>query len=59
MKLNHATRPLATAQTLFNALRDGAYFEAELSLSFGAQGRTGLGPALATLAASTADGIAP
>jgi hypothetical protein len=59
VKLNHATRPLATAQTLFNALRDGSFFEAELSLSFGAQGRTGLGAALATLAAGAPDGIAP
>lgn len=59
VKLNHATRPLATAQTLFNALRDGSYFEAELSLSFGAQGRSGLGAALASLAASAPDGITP
>lgn len=59
VKLNHATRPLATAQTLFNALREGSMFEAELILSFGPQGRPGLTSALATLAESATDNITP
>ena len=59
VKLNHATRPLATTQTLFNALREGSLFEAELSLTFGPQGRAGLASALTSLADSAADGITP
>ena len=59
VKLNHATRPLATSQTLFNALRDGSLFEAELSLSFGPQGRAGLAAALTGLADSATEGITP
>jgi hypothetical protein len=59
VKLNHATRPLATTQTLFNALREGSLFEAELTLTFGSQGRAGLASALASVAESAADGITP
>jgi hypothetical protein len=59
VRVNHATRPLATTQTLFNALRDGSLFEAELSLTFGPQGRTGLSGALANMAESAADSITP
>ncbi|TAK83982.1 MAG: ATP-binding protein [Betaproteobacteria bacterium] len=59
VKLNHATRPLATTQTLFNALREGSLFEAELTLTFGPEGRAGLASALASLAESAADGITP
>ena len=59
VKLNHATRPLATTQTLFNALREGSLFEAELTLTFGPQGRAGLASALASVSESAADGITP
>jgi len=38
----HPTRPLQTAQTIFNALADGGSYEAVLRLSFGSTGRAGL-----------------
>ena len=39
---SHPIRPLAVAQTLFNALAVGATYEAQLALRFGADGRRGL-----------------
>lgn len=59
VRMNHPTKPLVVAQTLFNALSEGGTFEAELVLSFGAQGRNGLADALATLADAAGDSIAP
>lgn len=38
----HPTKPLQTAQTMFNALDEEATFEAELSLHFGDTGRSGM-----------------
>jgi len=37
--LNHPTKPLHMAQTLFNAMQDGSMYEATLALDFGAEGR--------------------
>lgn len=59
VRLNHPTKPLTVAQTLFNALREGGTFEAELSMKFGPQGRTGLAAALSSLAESASESIAP
>jgi hypothetical protein len=42
----HPTRPLQTAQTVFNALHEGAEFEARLALHFGDGGRSGMQAAL-------------
>lgn len=47
LKPSHPLRPLATAQTLYNAMADGAFYEAELVLKFSANGRSGLHPSLA------------
>ncbi|MDI6773217.1 MAG: DUF499 domain-containing protein, partial [bacterium] len=42
----HPTKPLQTAQVVFNALQEGAMFEAELGLHFGDSGRSGMQAAL-------------
>jgi hypothetical protein len=42
LKPAHPTKPLTVAQTLFNAMTEGATYEAVLTLDFGPQGRTGL-----------------
>ena len=49
LKPNHPTRPLHIAQTIFNALAEGAQYQAELHLDFGPEGRTGLEAALQKL----------
>jgi hypothetical protein len=42
VKPTHPTKPLTIAQTLFNALVEGATYEADLTLDFGTTGRSGL-----------------
>ncbi len=42
VKPSHPTKPLSVAQTLFTAMAEGASFEVDLTLRFGASGRTGL-----------------
>jgi hypothetical protein len=42
VKLNHPTKPLTIAQTIFNALAEGGTYEVEFELTFGSAGRTGL-----------------
>ena len=59
VRINHPTKPLTVAQTLFNALDESGTFEAELALSFGVQGRNGLADALASLAETAGDSVAP
>ncbi|MGH9449736.1 MAG: DUF499 domain-containing protein [Terriglobia bacterium] len=49
LKPAHPTKPLAVAQTLFNAMTEGASYEAVVELDFGLQGRTGLEAQLRTL----------
>lgn len=42
LKLNHPTKPLTIAQTIFNALAEGGAYEVEFKLTFGSAGRTSL-----------------
>ncbi|MCS7027111.1 MAG: DUF499 domain-containing protein [Bryobacteraceae bacterium] len=57
LKPNHPTRPLQIAQTIFNALADGSMYQADLTLNFGAEGRTGLESALQKLFEDAPDGL--
>lgn len=59
LKPTHPTKPLGIAQTLFNALGEGATYEADLALQFGPEGRTGLEAQLQTLADGIPDGVMP
>ena len=58
LKLNHPTKPLSIAQTLFNSLSDGCHYEAIVSLTF-APGRTGMAPALENLQQSASGDVKP
>jgi hypothetical protein len=42
VKPNHPAKPLTVAETVYNSLADGGTFEADLKLTFGAAGRTGM-----------------
>jgi len=57
VKPTHPTRPLQTAQTVFNALAEGGTYEAELTLQFGLVGRTGMQPTLRDMAQSAPEGL--
>ncbi len=57
LKPTHPTKPLTIAQTLFNALGEGADYEADLALKFGPAGRTGLEEQLRMLAESATEGV--
>ncbi|MCW5977270.1 MAG: DUF499 domain-containing protein [Bryobacteraceae bacterium] len=57
VSLNHPTRPLPTAQTIFNSLSEGVSYEAVLRLSFGASGRRGLMDSLQQMRENAADGV--
>jgi len=57
VKPSHPLKPLVIAQTLFSSIGAEATFEVVLSLSFGAQGRKGMGDALKTLQESRPAGI--
>jgi len=59
MGLNHPTKPLNVAQTLFTAMQDGSMYEATLVLSFGAKGRTGLTDQLSKLSQDAPEDIRP
>ncbi len=58
IKPNHATRPINIAQTIFNALAEGATYEAVLKLGFSPP-RSGLAEALSALAEAASDGVSP
>jgi hypothetical protein len=57
-KLNHPTKPLGIAQTIFNSLAEGGSYEVEFKLTFGAAGRAGMLPQLQQAQGSAPDGIA-
>ncbi|MBI3099182.1 MAG: ATP-binding protein [Planctomycetes bacterium] len=59
VKPTHPTKPLAIAQTLFNAVEVSAHYEAVLSLRFGSAGRTGMESPLRALSESAPDAISP
>jgi len=54
VRLNHPAKPLALAQTLYNAAQAPS-FEAELHLAFEGEGRTGLDSALHALSEAATD----
>ena len=58
VKPTHPAKPLTVAQTVFNSLADGGAFEADLKLSFGTSGRTGIKELLQTAAESAPDEVA-
>ena len=58
LKLNHPTKPLNIAQTMFNSLTDGCAFEAVLCLIFSG-GRPGMEPALENLKQSASTDVKP
>lgn len=58
LKVNHPTKPLQIAQTLFNSLAEGCSYEATLALVFKG-GRTGLHPALENLQQSASTDVQP
>jgi hypothetical protein len=58
LKLNHPTKPLQIAQTLFNSLTEGCAYEAMLTLVFKG-GRTGLFAALENLQQSAPTEMKP
>lgn len=57
LKLNHPAKPLNIAQVLFNAIGEGATYEASLSLDFGPAGRTGLEDQLRDLVENVPEGV--
>ncbi len=59
LKPNHPTKPLAIAQTLFNAVGDGSQYETVLALHFGTQGRAGMESALKELSEQSPEGVRP
>jgi hypothetical protein len=57
LKPTHPTKPLSVAQTLFNALGEGASYEADLTLKFGPAGRIGLEEQLRMLVEGASEGV--
>jgi hypothetical protein len=55
--LNHPTKPMNTAQTIFNALNEAASYETTLKLSFGAAGRTNMKDLLQSVKDNAPDGV--
>ncbi|MFW6106806.1 MAG: DUF499 domain-containing protein [bacterium] len=58
VKPTHPAKPLTVAQTVFNSLAEGGTFEADLKLSFGASGRTGVKELLQTAAETAPEEVA-
>jgi hypothetical protein len=59
LKPNHPAKPLNIAQVLFNAIGEGATYEATLRLDFGPAGRMGLEDQLRALLESAPEGVTP
>ncbi len=59
VKLNHPTRPLQIAQTIFNSMAADAGYTAVLSLNFNAPGRTGLAEALKLISTDAPPEVKP
>ena len=59
LKPTHPAKPLNIAQTIFNALKEGAEYEAGLELDFGEEGRTGLEQQLQNLAEQAPEEVRP
>lgn len=59
LKPNHPAKPLNIAQVLFNAIGEGATYEATLRLDFGPAGRTGLEDQLRAVLENAPEGITP
>lgn len=58
LKLNHPTKPLAIAQTLFNSLTEGCTYDAIVSLTF-TPARAGMAPVLENLKQSASADVKP
>ena len=56
-RLNNPAKPLAMAQTLFNAGGDGVEYEAVLALHFGPEGRSGIEDTLRAIAEAAPDDV--
>jgi hypothetical protein len=59
VKPTHPAKPLQLGQTIYNALRQGAEYEATMALDFGEDGRVGLGEQLERLAEDAPDDVSP
>jgi hypothetical protein len=57
LRPNHPLKPLDLAGRLFTSLADESQYEARLRLTFGANGRSGLGSQLAEAAEKAPDGV--
>ena len=57
VRLSHPIKPLATARTIFNALAEGASYEAHLRLRFGASGRAGMTEAFKQMQAAAPEDL--
>lgn len=57
VKPTHPAKPLSMAQTIFNAIGEGAEYEAELTLSFSAGGRPHLADQLRQMRDQAAEGV--
>jgi hypothetical protein len=57
VKPTHPAKPLNVAQTVFNSLVNGGMFEADLKLSFGPSGRTGMKDLLQQASEAASDGL--
>ena len=58
-KLNHPTKPLHIAQTIFNALAEGGTYDATITASFGTAGRTGIETQLKDISENAPNDITP
>ncbi len=59
VRLNHPIKPLAVAQTLYNAAAEGGTYDVVLDLRFGADGRMNMEGALKALSESAPEAVTP
>lgn len=59
VKPNHPLKPLEVAQKVFGTLAEGATYEAQLALTFGTAGRTGLDGQFEELRENAPDAVTP
>ncbi len=59
LKPTHPIKPIAMAQTIFNALMNADVYQADLKLSFGDDGRAGLDGQLRNLAGQAPEEVSP
>ena len=59
VKPNHPLKPIELAQKVFGTLEEGAAYEAQLVLTFGAAGRTGLDGQIEEMKENAPDAVTP